>query len=499
MMTLPRVWARMATRDVEARLEAVQRAALDATPGGHHRATLDALNEAAGQIRDALDTLDALLVMRGAAPQLRAIEVSDLLISALSRWKARAPQHTFELALPGHEPSVVGDAQRIERAVDALISWMVANSPGGDVRVALRYAAPPEQVSVTGVTEEAIVSVRAALREGVSPPLERGDFPQDDKTDGTAAISLTLAREVAAMHGGRVWASPGPGERTLTLGLALPSTPLLAPYQPVDSQRRDPLDMPEDGEGPGVMASASLPLSRQRHVALVAHGDARLARYLRANLERSGYRALTAVDLAATLQQIDVEEPDIILIGADLPAEAPHDPVRRALARTSAPIIVLTREADPSSAALALDAGVADVIAMPFSIEETLARVRRALRSSPHAAHNAPSGRITVCGDLVVDEAERRVTLAGAPVTLSKTEYRLLRALARRAGKTIAHEALLEQVWGPAYRQEIEFIWVYIRRLRRKIEPDPAHPRYIVTTPGVGYQLSTPAPARSGA
>jgi two-component system KDP operon response regulator KdpE len=99
----------------------------------------------------------------------------------------------------------------------------------------------------------------------------------------------------------------------------------------------------------------------------------------------------------------------------------------------------------------------------------------------------------------MIDEVERRVTIAGAPVTLSKTEYRLLRALARSAGKTVSHEALLEQVWGPGYRQEIEFIWVYIRRLRRKIELDPSHPRYIQTAPGVGYLLAVPTPSRSGA
>jgi two-component system KDP operon response regulator KdpE len=132
------------------------------------------------------------------------------------------------------------------------------------------------------------------------------------------------------------------------------------------------------------------------------------------------------------------------------------------------------------------------VIAMPLSVEETLARVRRALRSAANAPHSVSRGAVITCGALTLDENERRVTLAGQMIPLSKTEYRLLRALARHAGKTVTHEALLEQVWGPAYQQEIEFIWVYIRRLRRKIEPDPARPQYIRTAPGVGYLLIAP-------
>ncbi len=494
-----RDWARAARCEIEERLGTIQRAslALAASASDRQRATLAELQEAAGEAHDTLDTLDTLLSFRDAPPQLAPIEVSDLLISALSRWKTRAPRHTFELALPGHEPTMVGDPRRIERAIDALIAWMVASGPGGDVRVALRYAAPPDRTSAPDVSEEAVVSVRATLREGITAPVNMRALPGAPESAAPAALSLALAAEVAAAHGGRAWASPGPAERMLILGLALPSTPPLASYH-LSALMDSVADAVAEEEQPGAASRPSLPLARHRQVALVAHGDPRMARYLRANLERSGYRALTAADLASALRHIDAEEPDILLLDAALPAEPPHDPLQRALARTTAPVILLTRDASPTSAASALDAGAADVITMPFSIEETLARVRRALRASPHAGRAADAGGVTVCGDLVIDAGERRVTLAGAPVMLSKTEYRLLRALARNAGKTVSHESLLEQVWGPAYSQEIEFIWVYIRRLRRKIEPDPARPRYIQTAPGVGYQLSAPAAARSG-
>ncbi len=214
-----------------------------------------------------------------------------------------------------------------------------------------------------------------------------------------------------------------------------------------------------------------------------------MARYLRANLEEADYSAKTAATLDAAIKLIELEEPDLILLDLALPDERGREPLARALARTLAPVIALGRSADPAACATTLDAGAADFIPQPLSIEETLARVRRALRPQP-GQESTPAARVYTCGDLVIDDTQRLVTIAGAPAALSKTEYRLLRTLAQNPGKTLSHEALLAHVWGPAYRQEIEFVWVYIRRLRRKIEPDPANPRYILTAPGVGYRLA---------
>ena len=494
-----RDWARVAQYEIEERLNTMQRAslALAASASERQRATLTELQEAMGEARETLDTLNTLLTFRDTPPQLAPIVISDLLISALSRWKTRAPRHTFELALPGHEPTLVGDARRIERAIDSLIVWMIASGPGGDVRVALRYATPADRTNIHDVSEEALISVRAPLREGISAPTNMRALPGVATSATPVALSLALAADVAAAHGGSAWAKPEAEGRMLILGLTLPSTPPLAPYR-ISALMDAGASAPAEEEQPGAASQPSLPLARQRQVALIAHGDLRMARYLRANLERAGYRAISAADLASALRHIDTEEPDILLLDAALPAEPPHNPLQRALARTTAPIILLTRDASPISAASALDSGATDVIAMPLSIEETLARVRRALRSSPHVGRGAHGEGVTVCGDLVIDSTERSVTLAGAPIPLSKTEYRLLRALARNAGKTVSHESLLEQVWGPAYSREIEFIWVYIRRLRRKIEPDPSHPRYIQTAPGVGYQLSAPTAMRAG-
>lgn len=273
----------------------------------------------------------------------------------------------------------------------------------------------------------------------------------------------------------------------MTLVLALPIVPDPARLPQSVAHSASAVDSAEQAA-----SGAALALARARSVALVAHGDTRMARYLRANLEAANFTARTATNLSVALKLIEQEEPDIILLDLALPDDEGREPLARTLARASAPIIALGQSADPAVCVRALDAGAVDFIALPLSVEETLARVRRALR--PHRGQAPePRQRIFTCGDLVIDDTQRLVTVAGAPTQLSKTEYRLLRALAQNLGKTLSHETLLAQVWGPAYSQEIEFIWVYIRRLRRKIEPDPARPRYILTAPGVGYRLAQPA------
>ena len=238
-------------------------------------------------------------------------------------------------------------------------------------------------------------------------------------------------------------------------------------------------------------SSRPLALARAQQVALVVMSEPRMARYLRANCEAQGYRTVGAGDLAEALRQVDLEEPDLILLDVGLSTGTegePLAPLRRLVEYAAAPVIALGCAGDSSGAAHALDAGAADYLPQPFNMEELLARARAAVRVR---AATAPTHEpVFTSGDLSIDFAHRQVTVAGNPVALSKTEYKLLRALAQHAGMALTHEMLLERVWGTGYSQEVEFIWVYVRRLRRKIEPDPAHPRYILTVPSVGYRLA---------
>jgi len=223
---------------------------------------------------------------------------------------------------------------------------------------------------------------------------------------------------------------------------------------------------------------------------LILEGDLRMARYLRANAEAHGYLAHTCVSEEDALKCIDREEPDLLLVDSGMPAMADTSLFTRLRQYASGPIIVLGRNTDPRLCARLLDAGASDFIPRPFSIEELMARIRAALRVAKARTDAGTRSEVVVLGKLEIDLAHQRVRENERPIALSRTEYRLLRALAQYPGMVVSHTHLLERVWGAGYGQETEFLWVYIRRLRRKIEPDPAHPRYILTAPGVGYQLT---------
>jgi two-component system KDP operon response regulator KdpE len=160
---------------------------------------------------------------------------------------------------------------------------------------------------------------------------------------------------------------------------------------------------------------------------------------------------------------------------------------RELRAWTEVPILVLSAVGDEGEKVAALDAGADDYVTKPFGTDELLARLRAALRRT------APeTGPIFEIGELVVDLDKRSVTFAGEPVALTPNEFDLLRLFARNEGKLLTHPAILREVWGPAYDAESHYLHVYVSQLRRKLEPDPARPRYLLTEPGAGYRLVDP-------
>ncbi len=154
------------------------------------------------------------------------------------------------------------------------------------------------------------------------------------------------------------------------------------------------------------------------------------------------------------------------------------------------PVIVLSAVGEEREKVAALDAGADDYVTKPFGVDELLARLRAALRRSKPTAEP-----VIVVGGLTVDVVERIVTRDGKRVKLSPHEFDLLRVLAQNEGKLLTHRMLLREVWGPAYQVEAHYIHVYVSHLRRKIEPDPSSPRYVLTEPGAGYRLVDPDPA----
>lgn len=226
---------------------------------------------------------------------------------------------------------------------------------------------------------------------------------------------------------------------------------------------------------------------------LIVDDEPRLVRLVREVLQAVGYRVVVAGDGKTALEMAVLEQPDLVLLDILLPRDMDGYEVCRRLREFSAvPVIMLTAKAREADKLKGFDVGADDYLTKPFSSKELIARVQAVLRRSKYPEEVKANARF-VCGDLTINYAQRRVFVRGQEVTLTATEYELLRQLALNANCVMLHEQLLAAVWGPEYRNDIDYLRAYIRYLRRKIEPDPANPQYILTTPGVGYMLACPA------
>ena len=221
---------------------------------------------------------------------------------------------------------------------------------------------------------------------------------------------------------------------------------------------------------------------------LVVEDEPQVMRFLRATLPAHGYRVLEAASGAQALVQAQTQQPDLVLLDLGLPDLDGLEVTRRIRAWSAVPIVVISARGQERDKVQALDAGADDYLTKPFGTEELLARMRVALR---HAARVAGGAGETVfeMGELRVDLAARLVYRRGEEVRLTRTEYRLLAALVKHAGKVLTHRQLLIEVWGPGSASETHYLRVYMAQLRHKLEADPARPRCLLTETGVGYRL----------
>jgi two-component system KDP operon response regulator KdpE len=220
---------------------------------------------------------------------------------------------------------------------------------------------------------------------------------------------------------------------------------------------------------------------------LVVDDEPQILRALQLKLRTAGYAVETATSASEALMKAAMRPPEAIILDLLLPDGSGTDVCRELRAWSTVPIVVLSAVGEEREKIAALDAGADDYVTKPFSGDELLARVRAQLR------RGAPTTRpVLEVGDLRVDLEKRLVTMAAEPVSLTPIEYDLLRLFAANEGKLLTHPAILREIWGPAYGEESNYLHVYVSHLRRKIEPDPARPRYLLTQPGVGYRLVAP-------
>jgi two-component system KDP operon response regulator KdpE len=220
---------------------------------------------------------------------------------------------------------------------------------------------------------------------------------------------------------------------------------------------------------------------------LVVDDEPHLVRTLAINLRARDYPVVTAADGRTALQALHEDGVELVILDLGLPDLDGVEVLRRIRAASDIPVIVLSARTDSVDKVEALDLGADDYVTKPFAMDELLARVRVALRRGDSGAAAAPAAFVTAYFRL--DFAERRATVDGKAVRLTPTEWSMLEVLALKPGHLVSQRDLLRQVWGPGYGSESNYLRVYANQLRRKLEPDPAHPRHLLTEPGQGYRL----------
>ena len=219
---------------------------------------------------------------------------------------------------------------------------------------------------------------------------------------------------------------------------------------------------------------------------LVVDDEPQILRALEANLQAAGYAVATADTAARALAEAAARPPEALILDLVLPDRSGTAVCKELRTWSAVPILVLSAVGEEVEKVAALDAGADDYVTKPFGNDELLARLRALLRRA-----GPPSGPVVTVGELAVDLEKRSVAMAGTPVQVTPTEFALLSLFVRNEGKLLTHSAMLREVWG--YGAGSHYLHVYVSQLRRKLEPDPARPRYLLTEPGAGYRLVAPA------
>lgn len=221
---------------------------------------------------------------------------------------------------------------------------------------------------------------------------------------------------------------------------------------------------------------------------LVVDDEHALRDFMRKNLEARGFSVHTAANGLEALAIFNTHQLDLIILDVMMPNMDGLETTRRVRQQSAVPIVILTALGEEKDKVAALDLGADDYLTKPFGVEELLARVRAVLRRS-RPLPLQPAGTLFTAGDICLDPNAHRVTRGDESIKLTPTEFELLHVLMSNAGKVITHRELLQRVWGPEYGDEAEYLRVYVRRLRQKIEADPLNPRRLLTEHSLGYRF----------
>ncbi len=237
-------------------------------------------------------------------------------------------------------------------------------------------------------------------------------------------------------------------------------------------------------------------MPQQQLTILVADDEPRIVRLIKSELELIGYRVVAADGGVKAVELAKRRAPDLIILDITMPGKDGFAVCEEIREFSYAPIIVLSARGEERDKVHALNLGADDYMTKPFGMQELLARVTAGVRRARIAQGEIQRSPLR-SGQITIDFLAHQVRRSNHVMRLTRTEYKLLCALVTQPGRVMHHETLLSSVWGPDYADQIEYLWVYVGRLRSRLEDDPAHPRMIVTVPGVGYRFEQLEPAQN--
>jgi len=441
-----------------------------------NRELFQIIDEQADRLRDLMDNLlDMTRIEAGSlsiSPE--PTDVRAVLEEARATFVHSGGSHKVQLELADDLPAVAADGHRVAQVLTNLLNNAARFSPG---------TAP-----ITMAVEHDAVQVTVHVRDhGQGIPREKlprlfKKFSQvhDDtgqKLSGSG-LGLAICKGIVEAHGGRIWAdSAGEGHGS-TFSFSLPVASEVGVKSLSDETRR-------------AVHLGRVRRPGERTRVLAVDDEPQVLRYLQRSLDEAGYQPIVTSDPSQVVKLVELEEPDLVLLDLRLPGISGFDLLRRIREFSGVPVIFLTASDRDEDTVHALRMGADDYITKPFSPSELLARIGAALRRRllPDLMEARPP---FVLGDLRINFAERRVTVAGEQVALSATEYKILYELASHAGRVLTYDEILHQVWGEEYRGETELVRSFICNLRRKLGDDAHHPRFIFNERQVGY--CTPKP-----
>ncbi len=397
-------------------------------------------------------------------------DAASLVDEAKSAFLSGGEGSNLRIDLPPDLPPVMADRRRIVQVLGNLLSNAARHSQGSPIRV----TAVQEGVHVAFSVADEGRGLSADLLPHLFRKFSRIDGGDRGSGIAGSGLGLAICKGIVEAHGGRIWAeSDGPG-----LGARFTFTIPVA-----------------EGEGTGGAGTPAPPSVRSRRGSreqariLAVDDDPQALRYVRDALARAGYSPIVTGDPQDVPRLMEEEKPALVLLDLMLPGSDGIDLMKDILATADVPVIFLSVYGQEEVIARAFDMGAADYVVKPFSPTELAARIRAALRKRASPEWAEPPGPYSL-GDLSIDYAERRVTLAGRPVQVTATEYELLYRLSAAAGRVLTHDQLLQAVWGPERTGEPWLVRNVVKRLRRKLRDDADNPTYVFTEPRVGYRMA---------